>query len=302
MDAQIKLIELENDAKRLRERCAREEARCTKNPTDHNRYLADCAKDKLLGAENKLAALQAQMERDKGTQEAKTKQNDEDTGEVVTGLQDHFGSEQFDHLTETYGDPVNPTQVSLNPNDTWWGAATLFPRTALFCPAYNDFYTYHENNGLWSPISEDRLTSDLNTLLVQMDKKVFKKNSIRKETNEKFRRDAIRSQRGYLEDIKAFIEKKPRHVQVQNGVLDFTDGKITLKPFSPEYYSLYASPLAYDPQADCPKFKTLLAHLHPDDINVIQRASGQFLLGRNLAQKIFLFEGKGTAARPPSHG
>src|SRR4029077_6623150 len=97
--------------------------------------------------------------------------------------------------------------------------------------------------------------------------------------------------RGYLENTVAFIEKKPQHVQVQNGVLTFKDGRVRLDPFSPDYYSLHASPLAYDPDAKCPKFEALLAHLDPDDIDVIQRAAGMFLLGRNLAQKIFLFEG-----------
>jgi P4 family phage/plasmid primase-like protien len=297
MDVQVKLIALENEVKRLQENWEKAEERCARNPTEDRRYKADCAKSKLLEAGNKLAALQAQVELDQGAQEEKTKQDDQDSGEIVAGLQEYFGTDGFDKLSNNCGFSVNPTQFSLNPNEVWWGAATFHPRKALFCPAYDDFYVYHPNNGLWAPVSEDKLTAELNTLLVEMDKKVFKKQSIRNETNEKFRRDAIRSQRGYLENTVAFIEKKPQHVQVQNGVLTFKDGRVRLDPFSPDYYSLHASPLAYDPDAQCPKFEALLAHLDPDDIDVIQRAAGMFLLGRNLAQKIFLFEGVGRSRK-----
>src|SRR5258708_40105396 len=88
-------------------------------------------------------------------------------------------------------------------------------------------------NGSGGTSPGKKVTGELNTLLVEMDKKVFKKQSIRNDTNEKFRRDAIRSQRGYLENTVAFIEKKPQHVQVQNGVLTFKDGKGKARPAQP---------------------------------------------------------------------
>ena len=57
------------------------------------------------------------------------------------------------------------------------------------------------------------------------------------------------------------MEQKTRHAQVANGVIEFVDGKPVLMPFDPKYKSLFASPIAYNPDAKCPEFEQLIAHL-----------------------------------------
>ena len=61
----------------------------------------------------------------------------------------------------------------------------------------------------------------------------------------------------------------------------------------PDYYSRNVCPIPWDPNADCPRFKTelLATALEPEDISLLQRWCGSLLLGRNLAQKIMLLTG-----------
>jgi putative DNA primase/helicase len=96
--------------------------------------------------------------------------------------------------------------------------------------------------------------------------------------------------KGMLENTQAFSQRS-KSIQLANGVLDITKDGATLQPFSPNHYALHASPLAYNPEAKCPEFKKLLSHLHEDDRHAIQRMAGQFLIGRNLTEKVFVCEG-----------
>jgi P4 family phage/plasmid primase-like protien len=293
---QVKHTKLKSAVEVAQQRLEIAKKQLDKKPTDHNEYLKDCAEGKLLEAQNELDTLENQIEVDEIAQDEKTQRSDAEADEISAGLIEHLGVEKYEESVRRYGDPLEQTQRGWALNDAWWGAVALQDRTILYSPSYSEFYEYHANNGLWTPITENKLTSELHTLLVTLNKKIFKKASILKNVDEKFRHEAIKAQRGFMEDKEAFIQKKPQHVQVQNGVLNFTGGEITLQPHSLHYYSLYASPLSYDPLAKCPEFLTNMAHV-PDDINLIQRAGGMFLLGRNVAQKIFLFEGKGRTRK-----
>lgn len=286
---QVKHTKLNNAVELARQRLDSAKKQLTKNPSGHNEYLRDCAETKLLEAQNELSALEKQIEVEEYEKEEETKREDEDATEIVGGLQEYFGDE-YEKLVTKYGEPLEVNKNGWVLNDAWWGAMLLLNRTILYSPGYGEFFEYQTNNGLWTSVTENKLTSDLHTLLVELNRKIFKKASIIKHVDEKFRHEAVKAQRGYIEDKEAFIKKKPDHIQVQNGVLDLTGGVVTLKPFAPHYYSLYASPLAYDPEAKCPEFLKVLAHLDPDDIELIQRAAGMFLIGRNLFQKIFIFE------------
>ena len=298
MNAKVKLVKLEGVVEACKQKLATAEKTAEDNRKIGNvkpywQQQVDTARTKLFEAENELSALQKEVELEELGQEEGKKKSDEAEAAIVTGLQDYFGESEYDRLTSAFGVAV----YGNFPNEAWWGAAVFSQRIVIYSSAYRDFYEYNEKNGLWTPISEDKLTSQLHTLLVEMDKKIFTQNSICQHSIEKFKRPAIASQQGYLENRTAFIKKKPTHVQVKNGVLDFTDGVVTLKPFSPDYFSLFACPLEYDPKAKCHKFKQLMRHLRRDDRRALQLAAGQFLLGRNLTQKIFLFEGVGNSRK-----
>jgi phage/plasmid-associated DNA primase len=82
-------------------------------------------------------------------------------------------------------------------------------------------------------------------------------------------------------------------------VLSFNpDGSYTTGDFSPEYRSRNKSPIPYDPEADCCEFKArILGHLSPDDQTLMQKISGQCLLGRNISQRILILEGVGGSSK-----
>ena len=72
-----------------------------------------------------------------------------------------------------------------------------------------------------------------------------------------------------------------------------SDGSWELMPFSPAYYARNPIPIAWDPDATCPKFNALLAFgLDPDDISLFWRWFGSVLLTGNAAQRILLFIGE----------
>jgi len=63
--------------------------------------------------------------------------------------------------------------------------------------------------------------------------------------------------------------------------------------FSPDFRSRNQSPIAYDPKATDDQFRRAFfpEKFDPDDIDVIQKYSGQCLFGRNLSQTILLLDG-----------
>ena len=90
-----------------------------------------------------------------------------------------------------------------------------------------------------------------------------------------------------------------RIVHLSNCVLVFNeDGSFENKPFSPSFRSRNRSPIAYDPNAECPQFKTkILGHIEEDDRDLLQQYGGQCLLGRNHTQRILILDGIGSASK-----
>jgi P4 family phage/plasmid primase-like protien len=249
-------------------------------------------------AANKLNDLNFKIDHERKVTAQKVEKEERENQEIVLALEKYFGTDGgFENLINKYGQPIHCSERGFTLNDVFWGAALLHGRTILYSPAYDDFYQYNSKNGLWFPVTAAKLTSQLHLFLVDLDKEVFKKSPIGRCSTESFRNNAIASQCGLLEDKEAFIEAKPRHAQVANGVVEFTNDTISLKPFSPEYKSLHASPLSYEAKADCPEFIKLMAHLEECDRFAIQRAAGQMLIGRNLTQKIFIFEGEPNSGK-----
>ena len=65
------------------------------------------------------------------------------------------------------------------------------------------------------------------------------------------------------------------------------------------FRSRNGSPIAFDENADCPRFinELLRPALADDDIELLQKFAGQFLLGYNRAQKILILDGPGGTGK-----
>ena len=213
---------------------------------DYYRRQVRAAETKVMEEENKLHEVNQRIEEYR----SKTETTEEKENELLGSLMGHFGDSLVE-LVNKYGPPV----YSDGPNDVFWGAALLHDREILYSPAYRDFYEYSSDTGLWHTVTEDQLATEFHSFLLDIDRKTVNDGSLVQWSNLAFRNATIRTQRGCREDREAFLERKPKHVQVANGVIEFVDGKPILMPFSPKYKSLHASPIAYDPDTKCPEFE-----------------------------------------------
>jgi P4 family phage/plasmid primase-like protien len=251
---------------------------------------------KVKKAENALNHLNFKIEREAEEAQQAIAKQEEAARVAIMAWEEVLGPGELAETISRRGEPVYYTERGPVLNDAFLGTALLRQRTVLFSPSYNDFFEYSPQTGLWFPVTKEKLTDQLHELLVNMDQKVYR-GSIGICSTKRFRNYAVDSQKGALEDKKAFTEFDRRVAQVSNGVVTFDKDEIALNPFSPHYRSLYASPVAYDATAECPKFLELIAHLKEEDRCVIQRAAGQMLIGRNLTQKIFIFEGVANSGK-----
>ncbi len=89
-------------------------------------------------------------------------------------------------------------------------------------------------------------------------------------------------------------------VAVANGVLDLSGKEPVLLPHRKEYYFTSKIPVAYDPEAKCPRFLAeLLEPALPDkdDIGLLQRDWGRMLVPGNRAQRFGILSGRGGSGK-----
>lgn len=85
-----------------------------------------------------------------------------------------------------------------------------------------------------------------------------------------------------------------RYLPLSNGIFDFK--QMSLVPFTPEMFFRFKLPVAYDPAADCTKFKKILSDVfadQPEKISLLQEIFGYCLCSSMPAQKSFWFYGGG---------
>lgn len=83
-------------------------------------------------------------------------------------------------------------------------------------------------------------------------------------------------------------------IVVQNGVLNVKTRQ--LETFNPDYFMFNALPVKYDPNADCPKFKTFLSEVvpSPENVKVLQEFFGYCLLRNCKLEKAIMLVGEGA--------
>jgi len=92
---------------------------------------------------------------------------------------------------------------------------------------------------------------------------------------------------------RALLNQTPKVINLKNGLLDIRTRE--LKPHAPEFFSTIRIPVAYDPNADCPRIKQFFAEvLEPQDIPVIHELAGYALIPDYSIQRAFLFIGDGS--------
>lgn len=85
-------------------------------------------------------------------------------------------------------------------------------------------------------------------------------------------------------------------IHLLNGMLDVRTGR--LEPFAAAWRSRNQIAINYDPAAKCPRIEDeLLGGLNAADKRLLQMMAGQFLLGRNLAQRLVIITGEAGSGK-----
>jgi len=184
-------------------------------------------------------------------------------------------------------------------NEAFWAGLRARETVTIYEPMEKRFYRYNWTNGLYEPISDDKLRTEFGQRIYEASlswgKEWYSLQRFRTAPN---LNAIIAHFRGQTEIADPF-QKRPWIIHCANGVLEFsTNHDFSLQSFSPKYWSRYASPLSYEPTAIAPRFQSaLFSHLGADDIVALQKAGGQALLGHNLIQRIFILDGIGGSSK-----
>jgi phage/plasmid-associated DNA primase len=169
----------------------------------------------------------------------------------------------------------------------------------IYEPFDGEFYDYSPHTGIFLPKSADVIRVELAEAIMDCSRKWEGLAGLGTFRNTKDLAGTLTALRGAVE-ARNFFDNPGSHVHLENCVLNFdsTNGFCTIEDFSPEYRSRNKSPIAYNPEADCPEFKArILGHLPPDNQTLMQKIAGQCLLGRNISQRLLILEGAGGSSK-----
>ena len=218
----------------------------------------------------------------------------------LPGIEDFTGSgdESDAQLVLDYGSPVFYSAPSedghfvKSVNEAYWAGLYAAENTVLFEPAEKSFYSYNDATGLYSAISPDAIKQSISGRMLEISRQAPSLSKLENHRTDRILGSFVGQLRGIAEHRDAFIDR-PRTVHLANCILRFEGGQCFREEFSPVFYSRNRSPIAFDPDATCQRFLTelILPALQPDDVVLLQKMAGQYLLGTNLIQRFLILLG-----------
>ncbi len=200
-------------------------------------------------------------------------------------------------MVERYGEPLftNPKGDVNGINEPFWAALYGSRHTTLWCPEEERFYLYDDATGLWTLDSEQMIRQRLGALLLEQSRAM----NVPWLSRQRSQR-ALASLSSQVANVTAKPRVFSREARIEhllhtaNAVLIWRGDEWQVEPFSPDFYSRNASPIAYVPGATCPRFmgELLSRCLCPDDIRILQMVAGMYLLWYNLLQIIVIIDGE----------
>jgi putative DNA primase/helicase len=196
-------------------------------------------------------------------------------------------------LRRLYGEPyyVDDQGTITSINQAFWAGMYAAENNILHEPDEKLFYRYNPETGIYEVETPDAIRHTISCRLLQASRQaaMFELEKKRSATT---LNNVVAHLRGIVERHQAFAERKTA-IHLANGVIVFSGGEADLRPFSPEYRSRNRSPIAFDENAKCERFlnELLLPAVHLDDVELLQKFAGMFLLGDNRAQRILILDG-----------
>lgn len=200
--------------------------------------------------------------------------------------------DEYDRLVREHGEPYAvSSNGTLNINDYFFVVRYQREHPVLWEPLEEEFYQYDAAKGLWTIVSDDRIKWQFGLDLkraadeAKVQKFLWKRNDAKLSS-------FVNTLRGVVEQRDAFKKRQPV-IHFANGMLELENQPPRMMSFHPDYHSRNICPIAFDPEAECPRFinELLRTALNEDDISLLQRWAGSVLLGKNPAQRVLLLVG-----------
>ena len=197
-------------------------------------------------------------------------------------------------LVNKYGEPyyLNDKGQVNGINERYWAGLYATEHEVLYEPDEKKFYQYDDLTGLWENVTEASIQDGIATRILGLSK-ASNQLTMEKQITQQKLKSIVGALIGIAERRGAF-RKKGQFIHAANGIITFGDaGQVLFGPFSPEDYSRNQSPIASDPEAECPRFLNQLLYpaVSHDDADLIQRWVGLALLGYNLPQRFLILDG-----------
>ena len=202
-------------------------------------------------------------------------------------------------LRELYGEPFYTKEEGAvtSINESYWAGLYGAENTLLYEPDEKTFYEYHADTGLYEVESVDVIRSKISNRMLEASRQssVF---DLQKKRTASTLNNVISHLRGIVERRGAFAERR-RVIHLANGMIVFNGSEAELRPFAPEFRSRNRSPIAFDENARCDRFlnELVLPAVHPEDVELLQKFAGMFLLGYNPAQRLLILDGESARGK-----
>lgn len=197
-----------------------------------------------------------------------------------------------DPVTLDYGPALIGDDGKKSINQSHFAARYVHESGIIYDPSVARFYVYDDGTGLWQHQTNDKTTSNISHCFMKILTEYDSPELLSKRTSSVLT-GLCGLAKGIAERRDVFNQRRDA-IHVANGMLVLgSDGTTELKPFGREWYSRNRSEIAWEPGADCPRFKQelLLAAMDEDDARLIQRYVGQCLLGTNASQTFLVLRG-----------
>jgi P4 family phage/plasmid primase-like protien len=215
-------------------------------------------------------------------------------------------------LAEEFGAPVylnNRKQIEALGQSFWAEYYADQLTSIIFDHDEQQFYAYNDANGLFEAKSDHTVRKEIADLLITSSTQWKYSNLVpgesfsnwywlQRHAGSRAIGEITQMLKGRREEIGAF-RKNSAIIHLANCMLELQgDGSVVRKDFSPNYRSRNASPIKYDPRANCPEFKErILGHLSEGDQLALQKYTGQCFLGHNLTQTMLILWGAAGASK-----
>ena len=156
----------------------------------------------------------------------------------------------------------------------------------------NVLWKYEEETGVWSMLD----SAELNDIIVQTAHH-YGEMTEHDELVSKMTEPVCNHIRRFMRNSKVdpFKTRPKNVVHAANGMVEISkDGTCTLKPFDRKYYSQWRCDIAYNPNAQCPRFINDLLKPqmeYEDDLNILLLYGAQCILPDNAIQKFLVITG-----------